>query len=377
MHARFEKSRIHRLLSALTLCFGFSAYAQVGVERHNWSPPQGSAPPPGAYSPDRVTPDFGPDFNPDGTPRTAGESQRPYDSWADPNHPLKSPAPPPPEWVERDEWVDADHDGRPDLDADGKPVIRKAPVFPQDGSPPVQRAQGDIDWGERYYDGRFEQILTATNKCAAPRPITITVRDLPYLQLPTSITVEAGERREIRGQVTLPPEPPPPLRLGLPGEPGWGWVDFPIPIGQPLPMPKLHQPNFVQIEGSVELWHPWAPASAGEGGDCLPRLVTYRVTGHIHFRPPPPSGDSGPSRIATHDPCEVYWNIGVPPAQLGERDCTQPIRRLARRYIDRVLAPYIQNAPEEWYWLAGLDPAQMNIGQLLAMKRRADGVLGW
>lgn len=331
-----------------------------------------------AYSPDRIAPDFGSGFNADGTPAAAGASNKPYDAWTDPNHPLKANSPPPREWVERDVPVDQDGDGKQDVDENGKPVTRPGTVFPEDGSPPVRRAAGDIDWGERYYDSEFDQILSATNRCNEPRPVHITVNGLPYLTLPSSVLVGAGETKEFRGKVKLPPEPPPPLRLGLPGEPGWGWVDFPAPpAGQPFPVPKIHQPNFVQIDGSVELWHPWAPAAAGDAGDCFPKLVTYTVTGHIHFRPPPPSGDAGPSRIATPSPCQVYWNIGLPPAQLGDRDCTQEMRSLARRFIDGPLGPYIGNAPEEWYWLSAMSVDEMSIDQLLHMKRRAERVLGW
>ncbi len=368
---------LHHIVPAALLAFNAGVGAQDGEGRVNWEPPGANAPPAGAYSPDRVTPQFGPEFNPDGTPTSAGGSDQPYDAWTDSNHPLKNPRPPPKEWVERDVPVDRDGDGRADVDENGDPVMRPATVFPQDGSPPVQRAKGDIDWGERYYDSQFDQLLSATNNCNQPRPVTITVNGLPYLSMPPDVTVGAGETKVFRGSVQLPPEPPPPPRLGLPGEPGWGWMDFPpIPAGQPFPPPKLHQPNFVQIDGTVELWHPWAPASAGEGGDCLPRLVTYTVTGHIHFRPPPPA-DSGPSRLATPDVCEVYWNIGVAPEQLGTRDCTTEIRALAHTFVDRHLAPYIQNAPEEWLWLSLMNIDQMSIGHLLDMKRRAEGVLAW
>ncbi|MBA4743315.1 MAG: hypothetical protein H2060_11490 [Azoarcus sp.] len=367
----------HRIVPAVLLALHGGVWAQNEGAGSNAASTGANTPSAGAYSPDRVAPRFGTEFNPDGSPRSAGISDKPYDSWEDPNHPLKSPKPPPKKWVERDVPVDRDGDGQPDVDENGNPITKPGTVFPQDGSPPVQRAKGDIDWGERYYDSHFDQLLSATNKCNEERPITITVNGLPYLTLPDNVAVGAGETKVIRGAVKLPPEPPPPPRLGLPGEPGWGWVDFPpIPAGQPFPPPKLHQPNFVQIDGTVELWHPWAPASAGDEGDCLPRLVTYTVTGHIHFRPPPPA-DAGPSRLATPDVCEVYWNTGVAPKQLGTRDCTPEMRTLAHAFVDRQLAPYIENAPEEWLWLASMDIDRMSIGHLLDMKRRAEGILAW
>jgi len=330
-----------------------------------------------AYSPSNIRPNYGDDFNQDGTPKSAGESNVPYDSYSDPSHPLKNPNKPPSTWINR-VTVDEDGDGNPDLNENGKPKTLPAPrgqVFPEDGSPPVSQEIGDIDWGTKYYDGRFQQPLNVTNKCASEQPVQITVSDLPYLTLPKNITVGAGETKQIIGNVVLPSEPPPPLRLGLPGEPGWGWVDFPQPAPS-FPPIQLHQPNFVQIKGKVELWHPWAPAAAG---DCLPKLTTYNIVGHIHFRPPAPDsgGDQGPSRIAESNPCTLWWNLAAKPGNLVE-DCTIKLRELARHFTQKVLGPYVYNEPDDWLWLPSDEELnQMNEEQLISMKQRAERVLGW
>lgn len=332
-----------------------------------------------AYSPDKVAPEYGDGFNADGSPKGGENANKPYDSYNDPHHPLKNPKGPPKEWVTKDVPVDKDGDGKQDKDENGKPVTKNVPVFPADGSPPVQRSSADIDWGEKYFDGQFDQPLAITNKCNAPRPVTITIKDLSYLTLPSSVMVGAGERKVIMGKVKLPPEPPPPTRLGLPGEPGWGWVDFSSLLsGQPFPPPKVHQPNFGQVNGRVEVWHPWAPASAGSQGDCFPKLSTYTITGHVHFRPPaPPKEDEGPSQLAKTDVCELYWKLGVPPEQLKDKDCTREIRALADSFLKRVVPPYVQNAPDDWLWLSAVDVQSMSIDELLNMKARADSVMGW
>jgi hypothetical protein len=333
-----------------------------------------------AYSPTSVRPNYGDSFNQDGTPKSEGESDAPYDSYLDPSHPLKNPNKPPRTWIDQ-VTVDADGDGKPDVDSDGKQITKPAErgaVFPEDGSPPVQQEKGDIDWGEQYYDGKFQQPLQITNLCASPRPVSITVSNLPYLTLPNSLTLQAGETRVIRANVVLPPEPDPPLILGLPGEPGWGWVEFPTPAPA-FPPTQLHQPNFAQIKGTVEFWHPWAPAAAGNGGDCLPKLTTYTVVGHIHFRPPvPEDADPGPSQLAKTDVCTLYWNLGVRPEQLGETDCTLKMRKLAQTFVQKILNPYVLNSPDDWLWLPSSEEIEsMNVQEMLAMKRRAEQVMGW
>lgn len=314
----------------------------------DWSagrPPAGWSP--DAYSPDKVKPDFAPDADP-----AAGVEA--YNPYADPRHPTKNPdVDPGPDW-----------DFRPD-----KP--------PADQSPGVRASASDWDWGERYYDSAFDATLVITNNCKSPQPVSIFVYDLPFLSLPAQLTVPPGATRVV-GKVKLPPEPPPPLRLGLPGEPGWGHVDYGKALGPnpvlPFPPPKLHQPNFADIAGRVVAWHPWAP---GSGDNCLPRRETYRVSGHMHFRPPPPAGEGGPEKLLSPGVCQVYWNIGVPPAQLRDEDCTSEMRALAGSFRDRVLPPYVLNSPDDWLWLPSTEAVTaMTIPDLLAMKARASALMG-
>jgi len=319
---------------------------QAASPNADWS---AKPPPPGwsrdAYAPDRHAPAFGPELD-----ASQFGNQGAYDSYLDPHHPLKDPANDPgPAW-----------DQKPGGGA-------------SDGSPAVQNTQADWDWGERYFDAAFDAALIITNNCSSPQPVRIYVNDLPYLTLPEAVTVPPGQTR-VTGKVKLPPEPPPPLRLGLPGEPGWGHVEFPpfIPFG--FPPPKLHQPHFVPIVGSVVTWHPWAPS---DPDGCLPKRQTYTVAGHIHFRPPPPPGGGGPEKIAGASVCQVYWNIGVPPAQYQGEDCTAEMRDLALAYRTRVLQSYVLNAPEEWGWLPSTEDLQtFDVPRLLEMKAHADSLTG-
>ncbi len=364
-----------------------TAQEQAASNSANWS---GNTPPEGwaekAYSPNNMTPDYGSGFNPDGSPVTepaegeeAAQPPSPYDAFKDPFHPLKNPTAPPKEWVEQEVDVDEDGDGQPDLDADGNKKKKTVGVIPKDQSPPVRRSHADVDWGERYYGSQFDQYLFITNKCGSEQPVQITVTGInTYVNFPKTVMVSAGETKKVTGKVKLPEEPSPPINIGMPGAPGWGWVQYdPPPPGQPYPLPKMHQPNFVQVEGEIETWHPWAPGSSGDEGDCLPKLTTFTVTGHIHFRPPPPEG-GGPSQLATPDVCEVYWLLGVPPAQLGDTDCTEKMRELASHFVAKILVPYIQNAPDEWLWLPDAGQVQqMSISELLALKARADSLMGW
>jgi len=391
---------------AITLTLAIAVFVQPVAAKddtlENWSgkpPPKGWTKDP--YSPKNRAPKYGDEFNPDGTKATGSgdEPPPPYDPWADSRHPLKDPGGPPRDWIfeqtevdengdglpdrnlegeiikkDREVPVDKDGDGVQDVDADGKPVTRKVGAKPADGSPGVGTASADLDWGERYYGAQFEQPVIITNKCTTVQPVTITVNNLPYLTLPQKVILPPGETT-IKGTVTLPPEPSPPINVGMPGAPGWGHVDFGpifIPPGQ-WPPPKLHQPHFVQIDGSFETWHPWAPADPG----CNAKLTTFTVTGHIHFRPPPPPGDDGPQRLATPDVCEVYWNIGEPPAQLKDEDCTEKMRELASRFREKLLPPYIVNAPDQWLWLPSVDDIrEMSIPQMLGMKAHAEAVMG-
>jgi len=233
----------------------------------------------------------------------------------------------------------------------------------------VHAAKGEWPWGERYYEGRFGAPLEIENKCNSPQLVGIFMNGLPYLSMPKLVKVPPG-KTTVMGQVQLPSEPDCPPFL-LPGRTGCGHVDFGVIIVAAWPPPKLHQPHFDTIEGTVVVWHPWAPAD-----DCPAVRKTYTVTGHIHFRPTPPDS-GGPQRITETDVCQFYWLIGEPPANLGDKDCTPEMRELALNFREKILRPYILNAPDEWLWLPSLDSIQqMSIPELLAMKARAEAVAG-
>ena len=337
------------------LCFAICALvcAIASTQLYAGPKPKGTAwsskPPPkgwsaDAYSPTSPTPTVGDGQALEGV----GPSGR-YDSYFDPHHPLKNP------------------------NEDPGPAWDQSPNGPRDGSPGVQSSTADWDWGERYFDDQFKATLVITNKCSTPQPVRIFVNDLSYLTLPEMLTVPPGQTK-VDGQVKLPPEPPPPILLGLPGEPSWGHVNFPSFIWPTFPPLKLHQPNFVPIVGTVVTWHPWDPTDPNA---CTPKRQTYTVGGHIHFRPPPPEGSGGPEEIASPSVCQVYWNIGVPPGQYKGEDCTGEMRTFATTLRERVLPPYVLNAPEEWLWLPSVADIQgMSVPQLLDLKRHASALMG-
>ncbi|GAB3376263.1 hypothetical protein NCG89_11700 [Spongiibacter taiwanensis] len=224
-------------------------------------------------------------------------------------------------------------------------------------------------WGEQFYGAKFPVYLEAHNTCKSAETIQIQVVDLPYLTIQNSVNVPAEDKVLVSGMVQLPPEPPPPLMTGLPGEPGWGHVPVPpffVPPGQ-MPPPTIHQPNFGSVSGSVVL------TFAGHE-TCSASRVEYVASGHMHFRPPEP--DSGPEEIHRTDVCRVYWNIGEPPANLGDEDCTLKMRGYADEFVKRILAPYTQNDPQGWLWLSAIDIPSASIDQLLLMKARASAQTG-
>lgn len=294
-----------------------------------------------SYEPGKP-PTFGENFD---SPAGEGDS---YDPRLDPNHPLKNPLKDP----------GAKWEGNQGSNLNNTTVAT---------------AKGDIDWGEKYYEAQFPISLKVKNFCKTAQPVGIFVSDLPYLTIAPVHLAPPGESVVI-GTIKLPPAPPPPLRTGAPGEPGWGHVDFGtilIPPGM-SPPPTIHQPNFGSANGTVVIWHPWAP-------DCNPARVTYTITGHMHFKPPPPegAGGGGPERLATPDVCEVWWLIGEPPAQYKGEDCTAKFRELALRFNQKILPPYISNAPQDWEWLPTVAEVEvMTQPELLAMKTIAEGVLG-
>jgi hypothetical protein len=337
----FNRATAVGLLSTCVLAAsisGQSAYAQTDFV--GW---KGGAAPKGitedTYKPGE-TPAFGDNVK---SPAGTGDD---YDPRLDPNHPLKNPTKDPGAKWEGNQGSNLNNTQ-------------------------VDSGKGDIDWGEKYYEAAFVQPIRVTNRCKTPQPVGIFVNNLP-LTLPPVHLAPPGESVVV-GNVQLPAAPPPPFRTGAPGEPGWGHVDFgPIifPAGM-VPPPQIHQPNFGTVEGTVVLWHPWGP-------DCNGARITYSVTGHMHFKPPPPpGGGGGPERLATPDVCEVWWNLGEPPAQYKGEDCTEKFRELARRFNDKVLPPYIHNAPQKWDWLPTVPEVAVMTGpELLNMKAVAEAVLG-
>lgn len=298
------------------------------------------------YKPGEV-PNFGENYQ--------GPSGEDYDAREDPNHPLKDATKDPGE-----EW-----EGSHEAGAKFGTMVKKG--------------KADWPWGERYYDGRFAAPLVIENECKSPQPVGIFVSGLPYLTMPSLVMVPAEKKITVLGQVQLPPEPPPPpTRIVGPTEiasglSSWGYIPF-YPEGYVLPPGEtaLHQPNFEKIEATVVVWHPWAPAD-----DCPAVRKTYTVSGHIHFRPPPPDGDRGPERFSETDVCQFYWLIGEPPVHIGDKDCTGEMRELAVNFREKILNHYILNAPEEWRWFPGNGAIrQMSIPELLAMKAHAEAVTG-
>ncbi len=272
-----------------------------------------------------------------------------YDPATDPDHPLKNPGKDP---------------------GAGWARHRRA-----DGTPRVATGKADWDWGEMYFDGTYATALIITNDCDSDEQVSLFINDLPYLKMQKKVTVPAKSTFIVKGTITTPPEPPPPLIAGtMTPPPSWGWVPPPDIPPQPFPPPppQWHQPNFAKVDGNVVAWHPWT-------GSCQPRRTVYQASGHIHFRPPDPDTDAGPSSIAKADVCEVYWLLGERPAQLDleDRDCTRKIRELALRFLRKILDYHIRNAPDDWLWLPGSSLiSEMSIEELLAMKTRADGLLG-
>ena len=280
---------------------------------------------------------IGPQYNPKTDPNST-QYDPDYNPASDPNHPLKDKSKDP-----------------------GAPWENHRL---SDGTPPVNVSKGGWDWGELFFENSYQSKLTVTNGCKGTQTVSIFINNLPYLSMPNSLTIPGNSQIDVELTIDTPPQPPPPLLTGAPGQPtSWGWVQPPPP--QPFGAPRFHQPNFVDVQGEVIIWHPW-------NGNCFPKRETYNATGHIHFKPPGPP-PSGPEKLATPSVCQVYWNIGVPPAQLDDKDCTEEFRKLATQYREKILGPYVDREPEKWNWLPDAsDIRNMSESELLAMKARAD-----
>ncbi|MEQ9463165.1 MAG: hypothetical protein RJQ10_05860 [Haliea sp.] len=296
-----------------------------------------------AYDSGKTEPAFGNKFT--------GDKNEPYNSLTDPHHPLKNP------------------NKEPDRGWQRAPGSRK-----DDNSPGFFPVAADWDWGERFFEQEFPVVLNIRNHCKTTQQVSIFIRGLPYLTLPSRVSVPPSRQGvDVPGKVKLPG---PPFPSGRPGEPAMGWVDMDpgyIPPG--MPPPKLHQPNYVSIMGEVVVWHPWSADARGE--ECLPVRTSYAVGGHMHWRPPEPdSGPAGPSGFAEIDPCTVWWNTGEePPREKG--DCTRSMQLLAEHFMEKVLPPYQTNSPQDWAWLTAFGGVRdKTITELLEMKYRASVLMG-
>jgi hypothetical protein len=250
-----------------------------------------------------------------------------YDPALDPNHPLRGQEDPGAAW-------DGPH--------------RRA-----DGTPNITVLSGDWDWGELEYDRTYQTALVVINECDWPQDVTIEVDNLAYLSINRRARIPADSETPVPATIRTPPAPSAPIVSGT----------------QPLPAGGL----FLDISGAeVRVWHPWSVAS---GQACLPKRVTYSVSGHIHFPPDAGGGGSGPSRTASPHPCTVYWNTGEEPANLAQ-DCTEELRVLALHYRERVLQAHASADPAAWEWLPGRSAiGAMTIEELFAMRDRAEGLI--
>ncbi|HYO48116.1 MAG TPA: hypothetical protein VEY33_15680, partial [Gemmatimonadota bacterium] len=113
---------------------------------------------------------------------------------SDPSHPLKGSKDPGPAWDEHP----------------------SAPHFPD---------PADWPWNDLFYGATIPTALHVTNECKSYQPVYIT-HDLSYLTIQETAIIPPGGI-DVPATITTPPEPPPPIQTGAPGEPGWGWVEPP------------------------------------------------------------------------------------------------------------------------------------------------------
>lgn len=246
-----------------------------------------------------------------------------YDPYADAGHPLKGEQDPGAAW-------DTNRRGL--------------------GEPHIVNAAGAWEWGELVYGRTYPTALLVTNHCETEEAVTITVEGLPYLDIPSRVTIPPLASVTVDAAITTPP-PPEVLITGH----------------ETLPEGGI----FVDIrDARVIVWHPWNPP-------CGPKRERYEVSGHIHFPPEDPAGggDSGPEDLAAPDLCTVYWNTGQRPPGL-EEDCTERMRMLAVHYRERILASAAREEPAAWGWLpSAAEIRDMDVESLLAFKARADALL--
>ena len=246
-----------------------------------------------------------------------------------PNHPLKDPA----------------------KDPGPNPGQLPEEQRSSDGSPGIMYSDGDWRWGELLYGKTYPTKLTIRNECWSDESVGIFVTNLPYVTLPSSVTVPAKSTLDVPINIVTPPEP----NLVLTGR-------------EQIPLHGI----FGTVEGEIVVWHPWRFDPS-----CLPNRESYKATGHIHYDLTPPPAPPSPEKTAGAGPCQVWWNTGERPPQVkSEEECTDPLRQLASAYRSRVLQSQVERAPSEWGWLPSVEQiAQMSIEECLGMKAKAQAQL--
>ncbi|WOJ97988.1 hypothetical protein R0137_05280 [Congregibacter brevis] len=246
----------------------------------------------------------------------------------------------------------------------------------QASAPQMDRFSVDWDWGERYFSQEFTVSLRLVNDCDTTQIVILDTSTIPYLTMRKVHSVSRQSTEVVLGKVKLPDPPKPPPVQPFSGQ-WFGWVEPPEIGPQPLgtPPPIFHQPNFSPIEGVVIATHAAAPD--GANAVCNPMRTRYEVAGHMHWGPPDPEEeDTGPSSLASTDPCVVWWNTSEEPAQ-RRGDCTAAMQLLAERFLIKVVPDYWRNAPKEWSWLEEFGGvSDKDINELLAMKARANLIMG-
>lgn len=214
--------------------------------------------------------------------------------------------------------------------------------------PGVSTTNQGWPWGELFYDSVFKTMLTVTNDCDEPRPISIHTGLAPYVVSPangSTYTIPPGST-DIEITVQTPP----------------------APTSFTLPPPSSSHGIYLDLSGyRIRVHH--------EGYDACPRSCQemesfYWISGHIHFDPnaPPPPGPLAVS------PCRIWWDTGEKPDDL-KRDCTQEIRALASAFRQLLLGSLVEDSAA-WDWFPSLDAIlSMAAEDLVAMKMRADAQL--
>ncbi len=209
--------------------------------------------------------------------------------------------------------------------------------------------------------------LTIENLCESTQIVSVFVNGLAEL----TFDAPGCNLSFIDKSCTVAAEPGTTIVKGeIKSDPFFYYVDPMVPTPRP----------FKRITGEIVVFH-------ARQGDCVPRRDHYQVQYDLGAQrgavPPPPTGPqriaggrpspTGTDGIAGAGPCQVWWDTGQKPDMLKpEQRCEPEIRPLAVAYRERVLPPYIEQAPAEWAWLpASEQMTRMSSEELVAMKLRA------